>query len=72
MPAVAVEDGRVADERPGSPHDRIEKQAGFVDQDEVGVGFARFFWMRGQSFLTQPAMTSSLRWRGRRVGRCGE
>lgn len=43
MSAVAVEDRRVADERPGSSHDRIEKQAGFVDQNEVGVGFVRFF-----------------------------
>jgi len=41
--AGRVEDRRLADCRPSPPYERIEKQAGFVDQDEMGVGVARFF-----------------------------
>lgn len=70
--AVGVEDRGLADDRPSPPDDRVEEQAGFVDQNEVSPGVPRFFWMCGQSLATQPAMAASLRWRGRRVGRWGE
>ena len=72
MAAVGVEYGRLADDRPRPPHDRVEEQPGFIDPDEVGTGVARFFRMRGQSLATQCTMFASLRWRGRRTGRCGE
>ena len=43
MPSVGVEHRRLPDGRPGASHQRIEKQARFVDQDEVRVCVASFF-----------------------------
>lgn len=43
MSAIGVEHRSLADDRPSSPYDGIEKQARFVDQNEVGVGSAGFF-----------------------------
>lgn len=43
MSAIGVNQRCVTDDRPGSPDDRIEKQAGFVDQNEVGMGITGFF-----------------------------
>ena len=51
-----------------APHQRIEKQPGFVDQDEVGLVGRRFFCMRGQSVLIQRSMASGFFCLARRRG----
>lgn len=41
--AIGIDHRRLPDLGPGPLHQRIEKQAGFVDQDEVSFGVGRFF-----------------------------
>lgn len=43
MSPIGVQPRSLANDRPGAPHNRIEEQAGFIDQNEVGVGVVRFF-----------------------------
>lgn len=55
MSTVGVEYRSRADERPAPPHDRVEEQAGFVDQDEVGVGVAGYKLKPGDAIRTAAA-----------------
>lgn len=66
-----AQDRREAGRGPGATQQRTLQNAGFVDENQVGVQPRRFFLMRGQSRRTQFSIASSSRSIARRAGFCG-
>ena len=69
--AVAADHWRAPAHRPTATHQRVDEQAGLVDQDEVGLLSPDSFLIRDQSFFRQATMPSGLRCLARRAGFCG-
>ncbi len=70
-PGPLVQDRRLTPGGPTAPNQGSHQQPGFVDEDQGGLQARRVFFIRGQSFLTQPRMACSSRSRARRSGFCG-
>lgn len=64
-----AQERRLAAWGPGASHERCHEKAAFVDENQPRFQTGGFFLMRGQSCLSQRAISCSLRSAARRTGR---